>query len=126
MRALFALAMYVIMIGEALAGPYQDGLGAFSRGDFVTALRLLRPSAGICQPMVTPQEQLQAMRSELHQIHGRILALSAEANGLRRAARELQLLNEVLATIDWAVEVYFAVIRLQRTLGALAAITDVP
>jgi TPR repeat protein len=35
----------VLMTGAAIAGPYEDGLAAYQRGDYATALGLLRPLA---------------------------------------------------------------------------------
>jgi TPR repeat protein len=44
-RALLALAVSVVVIGGALAGPFEDGRAAYDRGDYETALRLFRPLA---------------------------------------------------------------------------------
>jgi hypothetical protein len=44
-RALLAFAVSIVMIGGALAGPLEDGQTAYNRGDYATALRLLRPLA---------------------------------------------------------------------------------
>ena len=44
-RALIALAFAALTAGEALAGAYEVGQGAFLRGDYATALRLWLPLA---------------------------------------------------------------------------------
>ena len=48
MRRLLALLFFTITLGMAHganAGPFEDGLAAHSRGDYATALSLLRPLA---------------------------------------------------------------------------------
>jgi Sel1 repeat len=40
-----ALTLAVGMAGSAVAGPFEDGRAALQRGDYVTAMRLLRPFA---------------------------------------------------------------------------------
>ena len=48
MRRLLALLFFTITLGiaqGAYAGPYQDALAAYGRGDYATALSLLRPLA---------------------------------------------------------------------------------
>ena len=48
MRKLLALLFFTITLGiaqGAYAGPYQDALAAYGRGDYATALSLLRPLA---------------------------------------------------------------------------------
>ena len=37
--------MLAAMAGAAVAGPYEDGVAAYVRGDYATALRLMRPFA---------------------------------------------------------------------------------
>src|SRR5208282_724350 len=43
---LTASLMLVAIAGAAVAGPLEDGEAAYQRGDFATALGLLRPLAG--------------------------------------------------------------------------------
>src|SRR5437870_1310055 len=46
MRLLFlCLLLLLAAIAPALAGPLEDGLAAYTKGDFDTAVRLLRPLA---------------------------------------------------------------------------------
>ena len=42
-----ALAVLVLALGAAaaLAGPMEDGMAAYNRGDYVPAIRLFRPLA---------------------------------------------------------------------------------
>src|SRR5437899_4160846 len=40
-----ALMATFIAVGTTMAGPFEDGIAAHKRGDYVTALRLLRPLA---------------------------------------------------------------------------------
>lgn len=42
---LTALVMLVAIAGAAVAGPLEDGVAAYDRKDYATALRLLRPLA---------------------------------------------------------------------------------
>jgi len=42
---LTALLMLAAIAGSAVAGPLEDGETAYNRGDYATALRLLRPLA---------------------------------------------------------------------------------
>ena len=42
---LTAFIMLVMMAGAAVAGPLEDGIAAYDRGDYATALRLFRPLA---------------------------------------------------------------------------------
>ena len=39
------LVLFVCAAGPAVAGPYEDGVVAYAKGDYPTALRLLRPIA---------------------------------------------------------------------------------
>jgi hypothetical protein len=43
--ALAASVMLVARAGTAIAGPYEDGVAAYDRGDYATALRFIRPLA---------------------------------------------------------------------------------
>ena len=43
--ALFALIISVAFVSPVAAGPFEDGLAAFERDDYATAVRLLRPLA---------------------------------------------------------------------------------
>lgn len=43
--ALVAVIVAAALAKGAFAGPLEDGVAAYSRGDFATALRLLRPLA---------------------------------------------------------------------------------
>ena len=43
--ALAALVMFLGLAAPVVAGPYEDGVAAYHRGDYATALRLLRPLA---------------------------------------------------------------------------------
>ena len=45
MRILAGIVMALILTGCDGAGPYEDGLAAYERGDYATALRLWRPLA---------------------------------------------------------------------------------
>ena len=49
-RALLALAVSVAVTCGAQAGPYEDGMEAYERGDFAAALPLLRPFAESGRP----------------------------------------------------------------------------
>jgi hypothetical protein len=42
---LAASLMQVAIAGAAVAGPFEDGVAAYQRGDYATALQLLRPLA---------------------------------------------------------------------------------
>ena len=44
-RVLAGVAIAVMLIGAAVAGPFEDGLAAAQRGDYATAHRLWRPLA---------------------------------------------------------------------------------
>ena len=46
------LAAQILGIGGAVAGPWEDGMAAYNRGDYVPAIRLFRPLAeqGIRRP----------------------------------------------------------------------------
>ena len=44
-RIFLGIAVAVVLTGAAMAGPFEDGLAAFQRGDYATALRLLQPLA---------------------------------------------------------------------------------
>ena len=39
------VAAYLLGIAGALAGPWEDGMAAYNRGDYVPAIRLFRPLA---------------------------------------------------------------------------------
>ncbi len=39
------VAVAVMLTGVAVAGPFEDGVAAYKRGDYATALRLWRPLA---------------------------------------------------------------------------------
>jgi TPR repeat protein len=39
------VAAYVVGIAGALAGPWEDGMAAYNRGDYLPAIRLFRPLA---------------------------------------------------------------------------------
>ena len=39
------VAVAVMLTGVAVAGPFEDGVAAYDRGDYATALRLWRPLA---------------------------------------------------------------------------------
>ena len=39
------LILFVCAAGPAVAGPYDDGIEAYAKGDYATAMRLLRPIA---------------------------------------------------------------------------------
>jgi hypothetical protein len=43
--ALVAGLMVAVLVGTAIAGPVEDAIAAYRRGDYATALRLLRPLA---------------------------------------------------------------------------------
>jgi hypothetical protein len=48
LRKSLALMLLVVALGfapQAVANPFNDGVAAYDRGDYVTALRLLRPLA---------------------------------------------------------------------------------
>src|SRR2546430_10658286 len=40
------LAAQILGIAGAVAGPWEDGMTAYNRGDYVPAIRLFRPLAG--------------------------------------------------------------------------------
>jgi hypothetical protein len=44
-RILAGLVLTLMLTGGAAAGPYEDGVAAYERGDYATALRLWRPLA---------------------------------------------------------------------------------
>lgn len=39
------LAAHILGISGALAGPWEDGMAAYNRGDYLPAIRLFRPLA---------------------------------------------------------------------------------
>ena len=39
------LVLFVCAAGPAVAGPFEDGVAAYGKGDYATAMRLLRPLA---------------------------------------------------------------------------------
>src|SRR6266702_3676115 len=43
--ALFLLGASGALVSNALAGPWEDGMAAYNRGDYVPAIRLFRPLA---------------------------------------------------------------------------------
>jgi TPR repeat protein len=43
--SVYALALAVALVGSAAAGPFEDGTAAYQKGDFATALRLMRQLA---------------------------------------------------------------------------------
>ena len=51
-RALASVAMAIMFLGAAAAGPLEDGSSAYQRGDYATALRLWRPLAEHGDPRV--------------------------------------------------------------------------
>src|SRR6516225_2282200 len=53
---LAASLVLVALAGVAVAGPYEDGVAAYGRGDYTTALRLIRPFAD--QGMAAAQNNL--------------------------------------------------------------------
>jgi hypothetical protein len=42
-RILAGVVLSLMLTGGAAAGPYEDGVAAYQRGDYATALRLFRP-----------------------------------------------------------------------------------
>ncbi len=44
-RAIIAVLLLAALAGTAAAGPYEDAVSAYERGDYATTLRLLRPLA---------------------------------------------------------------------------------
>ncbi len=44
-RILAGVVLSLMLTGGAAAGPFEDGLAAYNRGDYATALRLWRPLA---------------------------------------------------------------------------------
>ncbi len=44
-RILAGVVLAVMLTGGAAAGPYGEGVAAYERGDYATALRLMRPLA---------------------------------------------------------------------------------
>ena len=44
-RAIAGIFVAIMLMGAAAAGPVEDGAAAYSRGDYTTALKLLRPRA---------------------------------------------------------------------------------
>ena len=44
-RVLAGIVLAVMLTGGAAAGPYEEGVAAYERGDYATALRLWRPLA---------------------------------------------------------------------------------
>ena len=44
-RILAGLVLILMLTGGAAAGPYADGVAAYDRGDYATAMRLFRPLA---------------------------------------------------------------------------------
>ncbi len=55
LRATLTASLLTIAV-VAVAGPYEDGVAAYVRGDYVTALRLIRPFAD--QGMAAAQNNL--------------------------------------------------------------------
>ena len=45
LKRLLTACFVVWMAGAAMAGPYEDATDAYMRGDYTTALRLMRPLA---------------------------------------------------------------------------------
>src|SRR5215469_12725974 len=43
--AIIAIYLMVSLAAPVLAGPFEDGTAAYGKGDYATALRLLRPLA---------------------------------------------------------------------------------
>jgi len=55
LRTLFKLGLVALVLSLGLtapvaAGPFEDGLAAYGRGDYATALRLIRPLADQGKP----------------------------------------------------------------------------
>jgi hypothetical protein len=44
-RILAGVVLSLMLAGGAAAGPFEEGVAAYERGDYATALRLLRPLA---------------------------------------------------------------------------------
>jgi len=44
-RILAGVVLSVMLTGAAAAGPFEEGVAAYRRGDYATALRLMRPLA---------------------------------------------------------------------------------
>ena len=44
-RILAGVVLSLMLTGGVAAGPYEDALAAYDRGDYATALRLMRPLA---------------------------------------------------------------------------------
>lgn len=44
-RVIAGVAVAVMLASAAMAGPWEDGVDAYNRGDYATALRLWRPLA---------------------------------------------------------------------------------
>jgi len=53
------MATFLLGSGNALAGPWEDGMVAYNRGDYVPAIRLFRPLAEAGNP--TAQNQIGVM-----------------------------------------------------------------
>ena len=53
------MATFLLGSGSALAGPWEDGMVAYNRGDYVPAIRLFRPLAEAGNP--TAQNQIGVM-----------------------------------------------------------------
>ena len=45
-----AAGLLLLSVGAALAGPWEDGMAAYNRGDYVPAIRLFRPLAEAGNP----------------------------------------------------------------------------
>ena len=76
MRKLLASLFLIITLGMAqgeYAGPYQDALAAYGRGDYATALSLLRPLAA--QGNAWAQFNLGAIYAKRH--GGRVFCLTS-------------------------------------------------
>jgi TPR repeat protein len=84
MRLLVAFAVVIFLLGDAaaFAGPYEDGIAAFRRGDFGTAAQIWKPLAD--KGMAEAQNDLGSLY-----VHGAgVKRDDAEAVRLYRAAAE--------------------------------------
>jgi TPR repeat protein len=44
-RLFFAAGLLAVLVSGALAGPLEDGMAAYNRGDYVPAMQIVRPLA---------------------------------------------------------------------------------
>jgi TPR repeat protein len=104
-RLLIAAGLLAMPLTGALAGPWEDGMAAYNRGDYVPALQLVRPLAQ--QGNTKAQALLGAMYRKGQGVtkssaHAFMWLSMASARGNARAKVELQEMSRAMSPEELA------------------------